>query len=151
LLKIRKAIKNGLHLFLLAKSAKLKGKLLDVRIDQKLHPTGLYLEAEEITEHGYLFAVHGEIEEKPHELLQKLIEKVKEGLSQKYILEEVFQGKVFHSFGDEVVGRIEHDEQEAEVPLVIIDGRPYSWKAFGKMVKANEGFQFKLEIKEITD
>jgi hypothetical protein len=34
------------------------------------------------------------------------------------------------------------------MPLLIIEGKPYTWERFGKMLTAFEGFQFKIEIKD---
>ena len=46
-----------------------------------------------------------------------------------------------------VRGRIEWDDDTGgEIPLLIIDGNPITWKQLGRMLMTYEGFNFKLEI-----
>jgi hypothetical protein len=40
----------------------------------------------------------------------------------------------------------ENDENYGHPPLIVIDGKEITWKDFGQMLKAYEGFKFKLEI-----
>jgi len=48
-----------------------------------------------------------------------------------------------------VAGRIEWDEQyEGRLPLVIIDGKEYTWEELGEMLMSFEGWDFKLKIFE---
>ncbi|TYS17733.1 hypothetical protein FZC78_07690 [Rossellomorea vietnamensis] len=140
---------------LLIKSFEMEDSLGEVHqfdVDQRVFPNGTFLEARERKEHGYFFAIYDEIGVSAAELLQKLMEKVKSGLSQKYI-EENDLGGVSQPVlaGDEVWGRIEYDEKGNGVPLVVVDGKPYKWSEFGKLISANEGFQFVLKIHEFTD
>jgi len=58
--------------------------------------------------------------------------------------EEVFEG------GDRVIGRIEYNE-ERDTPLLIIDGKSITWEELGKMMMSYEGFQFRLDIADITE
>jgi hypothetical protein len=52
---------------------------------------------------------------------------------------------------DDVVGRLEYNEFDGEVPLVIIDGQVFSWEELGRMLNIYEGFQFKLSIHDIIE
>lgn len=51
-----------------------------------------------------------------------------------------------------VRARIESDpEGETGMPVVVIDGRNISWDEFGRMVATYTGFQFKLELHDLSD
>lgn len=50
---------------------------------------------------------------------------------------------------DKFDGKIDYDRNtEEEVPLIVVDGKEYTWKEFGEMLMTYEGFKFKLEIYE---
>lgn len=44
-----------------------------------------------------------------------------------------------------------HAETSDGSPLVIIDGKPFTWEEVGKMLMAYEGFQIKVKMYDITD
>ena len=51
-----------------------------------------------------------------------------------------------------VRARIDSDpEGETDMPVVVIDGRNVSWDEFGRMVATYMGFQFKLELHDLSD
>ncbi|SFB19539.1 hypothetical protein SAMN04488577_3822 [Bacillus sp. cl95] len=52
---------------------------------------------------------------------------------------------------DEFVGRLEYDECNESNPLVIIDGKSYTWNQLGQMIGAFEGFQIKVKMVDMTD
>lgn len=52
---------------------------------------------------------------------------------------------------DEIVGKIEYDENNENAPLLVIDGKPYDWNEFGKILKVNEGFQFQVKMIDFTE
>ena len=52
---------------------------------------------------------------------------------------------------DQFSGLIGYDEASDRSPLIIIDGRPFTWEEVGKMLMAYEGFQIKLKINDFTD
>lgn len=122
-------------------------------VQQRLHPNGIFLEATEGLEYGYQFAVHGELECNQKELFQKLVDKVKVGVSKQYTEAGEFpNGQTYHSIiDDEVVGRIGHDERKLSVPMIVVDGQPYTWEQLGEMVKSYEGFQFQMKFFDQTD
>lgn len=122
-------------------------------VQQRLYPNGIFLEAFEGLEYGYQFAVHGELECNQMELFQKLIDKVKVGLSKQYTKAGKFPNGLFYQsiIDDEVVGRIEYDERNSCVPMIIVDGKPYTWDQLGAMVKSFEGFQFQMKFFDLTD
>jgi len=122
-------------------------------VQERLYPTGIFLEASENIEYGYQFAVHGELECNQTELFQKLVDKVKHGVSKRFTeVGEFPNGQKFHSIiNDEVVGRIDHDEMSSSFPMIVIDGQPYTWEQLGEMVKSFEGFQFQIKFFDKTD
>jgi hypothetical protein len=46
---------------------------------------------------------------------------------------------------------LEYDETSDGTPLIIIDGKPFTWEEVGKMLMAYEGFQIKLKMFDVTD
>ncbi|MGD6968551.1 DUF7713 domain-containing protein [Rossellomorea vietnamensis] len=140
---------------LLIKSFEMEDSLGEVHqfdVEQRVFPNGTFIETRERKEHGYFFAIHVGLGVSAAQLLQKLMEKVKRGLSQKYIEEKDFGGGSQPSLaGDVVWGRIEYDETGNDVPLLVVDGKSYKWEEFGKLLSPSEGFQFRLKICEFTD
>ncbi|MBT2689236.1 hypothetical protein J7I93_13670 [Bacillus sp. ISL-47] len=122
-------------------------------VQRRLYPNGIFLEAVADIEYGYQFAVDGELECNQSELFQKLIDKVKRGVSKRFIkVGEFPNGQKYHSIiDDEVVGRIDHDEMSSSVPMIVIDGQPYTWEQLGEMVKSYEGFQIQMKFFDMTD
>lgn len=122
-------------------------------VERRLHPGGIYLEASENIEFGYKFAVHGELDSNQIELLNKLIEKTRRGLGEQQVETKVFpNGQTYKTIlNDQITGFIEYDETSDGTPLVIIDGKPFTWEEVGKMVMSYEGFQIKVKLYDITD
>ncbi|MBS4212697.1 DUF7713 domain-containing protein [Neobacillus rhizophilus] len=122
-------------------------------VERRLHPIGIYLEASENLEFGYKFAVHGELNCNQPELLAKLMEKVRKGIRERHVKAGVFpNGQAYNSvINDRLKGLIKHDETSEGTPLVIIDGKPFSWEEVGKMLMSYEGFQIKIEMYDMTD
>lgn len=123
------------------------------KIEQRLLPIGLFLEAEETIRYGYKFAVHGELDCNQSALFQELVDKVKRGISKQYVKEHFFPSghKLNSMVSDHIVGRIEYNEESEDVPLMIIDGRPYTWDELGKIMMSDEGFQLQMKIIDITN
>lgn len=73
--------------------------------------------------------------------IKKLYNIVKEELSKKYI-----------EYGDikdnNVVGRIIWNEEDDDVPNLVIDGSLYDWNEFGRMIATYEGWNFRINISE---
>ncbi|MCE4554246.1 DUF7713 domain-containing protein [Roseateles cellulosilyticus] len=42
-------------------------------------------------------------------------------------------------------------DDDQRVPMVVIDGREISWDELGRMVSAFEGWQFKLEFRDLSE
>ncbi len=119
----------------------------------KLDPIGIFMEAEEKRDYGYSFAVHGELESDQTELFQKLVDKVNRGIATTYVTDHRFpNGQTIKSIKeDQVVGRLEWDQSNEDCPLVVIDGKPYTWEQLGRMVRQFEGFQFQMRFFDRMD
>lgn len=122
-------------------------------VERRLFLMGMCLEATENTELGYKFAVLGEIYCDQQALLNKLIQKTQKGIRKQHVKKGIFpNGQAYNSIlNDQFIGLIEYDEESDGTPLVIIDGKPFTWEEVGKMLMAYEGFQIKLEIHDVTD
>jgi hypothetical protein len=99
---------------------------------------------------GYRFQVIGNPEDDLLVLLGRLIEKMRRALSVKHI-EDGELG--WHITDQQVVrGLVDWDDaSDGRVPLLIIDGRKITWEEFGRMLMSFEGWQFKLEIRDISE
>lgn len=122
-------------------------------VQRRIHPMGIFMEAAENKEFGYKFAVHGELNSNQHALLNKLIEKARKGTRTQQVETSVFpNGQPYNTIIDgQVTGLIGYDESSQGSPLVIIDGKPFTWEDVGKMIMAYEGFQIQLKMYDVTD
>jgi hypothetical protein len=106
----------------------------------------LSLEALEIgSELGYEFCVIADAEQDLFVTFQTLFARIRRELDPRHIEPE---GSGYRITQDDVVrGQITDDPNSIEqMPLLIIDGKPITWEALGRMVAPNAGFRFKLEI-----
>jgi hypothetical protein len=95
---------------------------------------------------GYQFQIIGDPAEDRMALFGRLVQKIRRALS----ITHLKRGDLGLQFAGQVVrGRIDWDEDEnGEVPLLVIDGREITWYHFGRMMMTFEGWQFKLEIRD---
>lgn len=130
-----------------------EGNSRTFHVGMRIYPSGIFLEAKEDNDLGYEFAVHGELNENQQDLLKRLIGKVRKGICQKQVKTSAFpDGQVYHSLiHDRLVGRFDYDKASDDLPMVLIDGKPFTWVELGKMLMTYEGFQFKLEMFDMTD
>jgi hypothetical protein len=99
---------------------------------------------------GYQFQVIGEPEDDLFDLLAKLVAKMRRALAIKHVEDGQWGPQVTDA--RLVRGRVTSDlESDDQAPMVVIDGREVSWGEFGRMVMAFEGWQFKLEFRDISD
>ncbi|WP_456153947.1 DUF7713 domain-containing protein [Rossellomorea oryzaecorticis] len=123
-------------------------------VHRRLDPLGIFLKAEESTIHGYRFAVHGELHCNQKELFNLLMDKTIQGVNTSNLKMHRFPNghQTEGIAADQVIGRVEYDEKShGNTPLVIIDGKPYTWVQFGRMVTSFEGFQMKIEWLDMTE
>jgi hypothetical protein len=118
-----------------------------------LFAAGVTIDAIELNEdqsEGYCFKVIGHKEGDLLELLARLVTKMRRGLANSHLEEDAHGLQI--SDRSIVRARIESDpEGETDMPVVVIDGRNISWDEFGRMVATYVGFQFKLELHDLSD
>ena len=118
-----------------------------------LFAAGVTIDAIEFNEdqsEGHCFKVIGDEEGDLFELLARLVTKMRRGLANLH-LEEGTHGLQISDPGI-VRARIDSDpDGETDMPVVVIDGRNISWDEFGRMVATYTGFQFKLEMHDLSD
>jgi hypothetical protein len=118
-----------------------------------LAPTGLEIEAVEIAEgqrDGYRFAVLGDFEADTWELFQLLYAKMRREVATRHV-HRTESGWQLTS-AQRLVGRIAWDpESEVRLPLVVIDGKPFTWEQVGHMLMTFEGFTLEAQIKDTID
>jgi hypothetical protein len=98
---------------------------------------------------GYRFQVIGEPQDDPLELLGKLICKMRRALAITHLDDSDHGPHV----NDRLImrGTVDSDpDAEHRVPMVVIDGREISWDELGRMVATFEGWQFKLEFRDLS-
>jgi len=124
----------------------------EFRFFARLLGDGIALAAHEIKDddsEGYEFHVIGpDPEGEPLELFRQLFEKMRRALAQKHLQRVDGFGLRFAESGI-VRGRVSSDPDHDfgdQVPMLVIDGEPISWKRFGQMLMSYEGFSFKLEV-----
>jgi len=50
-----------------------------------------------------------------------------------------------------LVGIVESTKEDDGTPVLIVDGKPFTWAEIGKMLMTYEGFQLKIEAVDIYD
>ncbi|MCZ7561910.1 MAG: hypothetical protein M5U30_19215 [Burkholderiaceae bacterium] len=99
---------------------------------------------------GYWFKVIGHEKGDLFELLARLVTRMRQGLACTHLEEDAY-GLQINDRGI-VRARIESDaDGKTDMPVVVIDGRNISWDEFGRMVATYTGFQFKLELRDLSD
>jgi hypothetical protein len=100
---------------------------------------------------GYQFQVLGDPEGDLFGLMGQLIGRMHRALAVCHLKDEKDGFGV--GIADFLVrGRITWDaEEDGRVPLLVIDGREFSWAQFGRMLMTFEGWQFKLEIRDRSE
>jgi hypothetical protein len=43
------------------------------------------------------------------------------------------------------------DASHGRLPRLVVDGKEFSWEGFGRMLMAYEGFQFKLQVFDLSE
>ena len=129
------------------------GETHQFHFTQRLLGNMVALDAVELREgspDGYQFQMIGDPESDSFALLGRLVEKIRRTLSVKHITGDDRHGL---QIADQTVrGRIEGDYSGADhAPVVVVDGREISWDDFGRMLMTFEGWQFKLEIRDISE
>ncbi len=112
-------------------------------------------EEDDISE-GYEFSIIGDIEDGVFSLFSRLYTRMIKALSRKHIYHDEGTNQWEITESDIVRGQITDDPDTEEDdwtsdPMIVIDGKAITWRALGQMLKAYEGFNFKLQIFDQTD
>jgi hypothetical protein len=115
-----------------------------------LVPTGHALYARERVpdeQEGYEFSVLGDFDANVWDLFRVLYDLVRDGLAVRH----VERGELGWRITDarHLVGRIAWDPERAgEVPLLVIDGRAFTWDQVGRMLMSFEGFTLRAFVSD---
>lgn len=132
------------------------GRERHFNVSTQVVPRYIIVNATESTKNGqpgYEFATRASHKTDIHTVCEKLIKKMERELNKQYVSEHVVEGhRLLGLNGDLIKGRLEFDEDSLDdSPLVVVDGHPYNWSEFGRILRQFEGFQFKMKISDITD
>jgi len=118
-----------------------------------LVPTGYKMEALEIIDNpheGYRFAILGDFEADPWKLFQRLYAKMRREIARRHVHRTEFGWQL--AWDQRLVGRIEPDlSSDLRMPLVVIDGKPFTWAQVGHMLMTFEGFTLEAQIKDTIE
>lgn len=119
-------------------------------IRSMLVPTGHAMDAVEATTErrsGYRFQVLGDHEADALTLFQQLYAKMRREMATRHVEHTQFGWKV--TSNHRLVGRIEWDpDNEGAVPLLIVDGKAFTWEQVGRMLMTFEGFTLDARIED---
>ena len=96
---------------------------------------------------GYEFSVLGDFEANVWDLFKVLYDRIRRALAVRHVA----RGELGWQITDthRLVGRICWDpDRDGEVPLIVVDGRPYTWDEVGRMLMSFEGFTLRAEIED---
>lgn len=94
---------------------------------------------------GYEFSVLGDFEANVWDLFKVLYDRIRRALAVRH----VERGELGWQITDahRLVGRICWDpDHGGELPLIVVDGRPYTWDEVGRMLMSFEGFTLRAQI-----
>jgi hypothetical protein len=118
-----------------------------------LVPTGHALYAREALpaeREGYEFSVLGDFEAHAWDLFRVLYDKIRRELGVRHVERGELGWQVTDAH--RLVGRICWDpDREGEVPLLIVDGRAFTWDEVGRMLMSFEGFTLRAQIEDSID
>lgn len=120
------------------------------QIRSMLVATGHEMEALEITNDqqlGYCFRVLGEIETDAWELFRHLYADMRREMARRYVERTEFGWQL--TSDQRLVGRIEWDsDTNGALPLIVIDGKPFTWEQVGRMLMTFEGFTLDARVED---
>jgi len=99
---------------------------------------------------GYRFEILGDLEADAHDLFKLLRERIRQGLSVRHVqqTEHGWQLTQAHRLS----GVIEWDpETEGALPLLIVDGRTFTWHQIGRMLMTFEGFTLNAIVEDTIE
>ena len=94
---------------------------------------------------GYRFAVLDDFEADAWDLFQRLYKKMRREMAVRHVKKTKYGWQLTKD--DRLVGRIEWDpETDGQVPVLVIDGKPFSWDEVGRMLMSFEGFTLEARV-----
>ena len=119
-------------------------------VQSRLAPTGLVVEAFEVADgvpRGYRFSILGDFEADAIALFSDLYERMRHALSVKQVQRGEFGWSI--ELDQTVSGRITSDLDGGDrLPVVVIDGREFSWEELGQILMSYEGFTLDLRVRD---
>lgn len=110
------------------------------KIRSMLVPTGHEMEALEVVDDaraGYRFAVLGDFQAQAWELFQRLYATMRREMASRHVHRTDFGWQL--TSDQHFLGRIEWDqESDGRVPLIVIDGKAFTWEQVGRMLMTFE-------------
>jgi len=120
------------------------------QIRSMLVATGHEMEALEITtdgQLGYCFRVLADVETDAWKLFRKLCARMRREMAQRYVERTKHGWQI--TVDQRLVGRIEWDpETNGRLPLIVIDGKPFTWEQVGRMLMTFEGFTLDARVED---
>jgi hypothetical protein len=116
--------------------------------------TGHAMYGREITKRdargGYRFEILGDFESDARDLLKLLRERIRQGLSVRHVQETEHGWQLTQAH--RLSGVIEWDaETEGALPLLIVDGRTFTWDQIGRMLMTFEGFTLNALVEDTIE
>ena len=94
---------------------------------------------------GVQFSVLGDFDANVWNLFRVLYDRIQHGLAVRHVERGDFGWRITDEH--HLVGRITWDPDRAgEVPLLVIDGRPFTWDEVGRMLMSFEGFTLRAFV-----
>jgi len=122
-------------------------------IRSMLVPTGHAMEALEIVgdgRQGYRFSVLGTHEADARELFALLDAKMRREMAIRHVQRTAAGWQL--TSDERFVGRIEWDsDTDGVLPLIVIDGKRFTWEQVGRMLTTFEGFTLDARIKDTIE
>jgi hypothetical protein len=99
---------------------------------------------------GYRFEILGDLEANAKDLLKLLRERIRQGLSIRHVQETEHGWQLTPAH--RLSGVIEWDpETEGALPLLIVDGRTFTWDEIGRMMMTFEGFTLNAIVEDTIE
>ena len=129
------------------------GAAHEFRFRKRLFGPGIAIDAFELRDGrpaGYRFQVIGEPYDDPLELLGTLVAKMRRALAHIHL--DHSENGPHVSDRLTLRGTVESDpDEDHRAPQVVVDGIEISWDELGRMVSTFEGWQFKLEFRDLSE
>ena len=99
---------------------------------------------------GYEFSVLGDFEADVWDLFKALYDRIRRGLAIRHVEEGELGWRITDA--RRLTGRITWDpDRSGETPLLVIDGRSFTWDQVGRMLMSFEGFTFRAVVDDTID